>query len=231
MANIWFTSDWHLGHRNIVRGLSNWGNLNACRDFNTLEEHDETLINNVNRCVDKDDILYMLGDFSLGGRQGIYDYRRRIDCNTIHLILGNHDIHIRKNTELIDVSGIPLRARDLFTSISERLCRDMRGESFVLDHYSLRTWPNGHHGAIMLYGHSHGSLPEYTISLPTTVKSKSGSFIKTTHSLVKFKTMDVGVDTHPEFRPYHIEEIQKEMMNRIPLMVDHHLQNKEHENR
>jgi hypothetical protein len=34
--------------------------------------------------------------------------------------------------------------------------------------------------------------------------------------------MDVGVDTHPEFRPYHINEIIK-IMDKIPVnFIDHH---------
>ena len=32
--------------------------------------------------------------------------------------------------------------------------------------------------------------------------------------------MDVGIDTHMEFRPYHIDEIRSIMSNRISLNVD-----------
>ena len=33
------------------------------------------------------------------------------------------------------------------------------GQHIVLLHYGMRVWPRSHHGAIHLYGHSHGNLP------------------------------------------------------------------------
>jgi hypothetical protein len=77
----------------------------------------------------------------------------------------------------------------------------------------------------MLYGHSHGSLPDYMVSFPTNVLENNGTLIKSFHQVQKFKTMDVGVDTHKEFRPYNIDEIRQEMSTRIPLRVDHHNDN------
>lgn len=76
----------------------------------------------------------------------------------------------------------------------------------VLSHYSFRTWNNGGEGTWMLYEHSHGTLREYG---PESNNDK-------------FKTMDVGIDTHPEFRPYHFDEIKEIMDKRINLRVDHH---------
>lgn len=218
---VWFSSDWHYAHANIVKGVSQWESKSACRNFDTLEEHNETLIQNINNCAKKDDIIYMLGDFAFGGKHQIYELRKRLNCNNIHLILGNHDHHIRKNTVLLTDSG-EIKAHSLFSSINEVLYKKIGNERFVLCHYSMRTWDNGHHGSIMLYGHSHGSLPDYGASLPTTINDVDGSEIKRMIMPVKFKTMDVGVDTHPEFRPYHIDEIRQMMANRIPLRVDHH---------
>ena len=34
-----------------------------------------------------------------------------------------------------------------------------RGFTFVVDHYTMRTWNGAHRGVLHLYGHSHGSLP------------------------------------------------------------------------
>ncbi len=220
--DTWITSDWHWGHKNIVRGESEWKDLSACRNFKTLEEHNSTLIQNINKCAKWNDIVYMLGDFAFGGKQNIWKLWSQLECKNIHLILGNHDLHIRKNSIILDDDGLEIRVQSLFTSVNDVLTKNICNERITLCHYAMRTWDNGHHGAWMLYGHSHGSLADYAVNLPTTINDRNGSFIKNTTNLIKFKTMDVGVDCHPEFRPFHIDEIRKEMSNRIPLRVDHH---------
>lgn len=55
--NIFFTSDTHFGHNNIIK-LSN-------RPFSSVEEMNEGLIERWNDVVGAEDIVYHLGDFSL----------------------------------------------------------------------------------------------------------------------------------------------------------------------
>ena len=69
---IYFTSDTHYGHKNIVRGVTSWPEGNQCRDFKTLEEHNEKLVESINSVVGQDDILYHLGDWSFGGVENIF---------------------------------------------------------------------------------------------------------------------------------------------------------------
>src|SRR3954464_7923724 len=95
--NIWFVSDTHFGHANLVKGCSNWEDLSECRNFDSLEEHNERLIENINKRVKEKDCLFHLGDWSFGGSENIYNFRKRLYCRNIHLILGNHDIHLQKN--------------------------------------------------------------------------------------------------------------------------------------
>lgn len=225
MPDIWFSSDPHYGHKNIVRGESEWESKSACRNFDTLIEHNTTLIENINKVVKKDDIMYMLGDWAFGGKQNIYEFWNALNCKNIHLCLGNHDHHIRKNTDIVDSSGKEVRVQSLFLSVNDIITKKISTERFVLCHYAMRTWENGHKGSIMLYGHSHGSLPNYDAILTTEVKEDDGKLIKIMKQTMNFKTMDVGLDTHPEFRPYNIDEIKGEMSRRIPLRVDHHNEN------
>lgn len=138
---IWFTSDTHFGHRNIVGPeVSKW--KDGFRDFDSLEKMDTTIINNINKYVMPDDILYHLGDFAF---RDVYKNRNRINCKNIHLILGNHD-------KLRD-EYLPL-----FTSTSSYKEIIIDQVKFVLFHYAMRVWNRHHRGSIHLYGHSHNSI-------------------------------------------------------------------------
>lgn len=186
---IYFTSDTHAHHKNICRGTSEWAgagnNDSFTRPFETLEDMDTALVDNINAIVKEDDTLYHLGDWSLGGIAQILDFRKRINCKTIHLILGNHDENIRLN-KLIKASDIyaDYFAQDNFSSIQDLLEFRVNKQQFILCHYPMRVWHDCHKGSIMLHGHSHGNLQP-----------------------LNHKSMDVGIDTHPEFRPYSLEEI------------------------
>ena len=79
---IFFTSDLHLGHENCIR-LCN-------RPFSSIEEMDETLIENWNHKVTGKDTVYILGDLIYRSQKPPEEYLRRLRGKK-HLILGNHD--------------------------------------------------------------------------------------------------------------------------------------------
>lgn len=96
--DVWFTSDTHYNHKNICYGLSDWTDKDqSCRKFDTIEEMNEKLIKNINDYVKENDTLYHLGDWSFGGKESIWEFRRRINCKNIILVPGNHDHHIKNN--------------------------------------------------------------------------------------------------------------------------------------
>jgi hypothetical protein len=70
------------------------------------------LTNGINSAVGQDDILFHLGDWSFGGFEMIEQFRNRINCKNVHIILGNHDHHIERDREDI---------RRLFTSVNQYL--------------------------------------------------------------------------------------------------------------
>ncbi len=185
--NIWFTSDTHYGHRNIAgQEVSRWEN--GFRKFTSVQQMNDALIRNINKFVKEDDTLYHLGDFAFGDAKTIREFRNSLICKNVHLILGNHDEEIEDSLEL----------QELFTSIGYVYTGYIGKQKFHLSHYSHRVWPKSHRGTIHLYGHSHGSIPDYG------------------------KSMDVGVDTHKDFRPYHINEIYSIMSKRDVHKIDHH---------
>jgi len=58
MPNVWFTADFHLGHKNIIRYCN--------RPFDTVEEMNRTILDRLNSLVKTNDFLYFLGDFCIG---------------------------------------------------------------------------------------------------------------------------------------------------------------------
>lgn len=247
--NIWFTSDTHYNHKNICRGTSQWNldeeqgsNHQKTRDFNTLEEMNTTIVNEINKYVKPNDILYHLGDWSFGGIESIWEFRKQINCQNIHLVLGNHDHHIENNRVLpncyYDSLGYivdnttghkgttPVHARALFSSVNHIINDKIDNQKMILCHYAMRTWDKAHHGSWMLFGHSHGTLGEYQYIGPSM---KSGNLVTCDLVTKSYKTIDVGIDNiyniYKEYRPISLHELKHLMNNRPSLEVDHHNKN------
>jgi calcineurin-like phosphoesterase family protein len=202
LPDVWIFSDPHYNHKNICRGVTNWRLPNgdipigSTRDFDSLEKMNSTIVNNINNVVRQDDVLICLGDWSFGGFESIKMFIDRIVCKDIHLILGNHDHHIEGNRE---------GCQGYFKSVSIYNTLKYREYTFKLMHYPISSWDGLSKGVIHLHGHCH---------LPTNLRFGIG------------KRMDVGMDGHPEFRPYHIKECIQLMEKRpisSEISKDHHI--------
>ena len=79
---IFLIGDCHFGHRNIIKYCN--------RPFKNTEDMTEQLIKNWNSAVGANDIVYVVGDFALCGKQNIIEIGQRLNGRK-RLILGNHD--------------------------------------------------------------------------------------------------------------------------------------------
>lgn len=189
--NIWVCSDPHYSHKNLIKSLSSWKS-GAHRDFKSIDHHNDTLVNNINKTVGVNDVLFILGDVAFGGFQNVKVFMDRITCQEVHLIFGNHDEHIISNKDNI---------RDCFTTTSFYREITVDNDSIVLFHYNIGEWNGAHKGAYHLYGHQH--------NLPADRFSNVG------------RSMDCGFDGHPEFRPYNlVKEILPLLKDRE--IIQHH---------
>ena len=97
---IYFTSDTHYNHSNIIKSLSNWGDLETAREgFNSVQEMNDKIVDNINNLVAPDDVLFHMGDVAFG-KDAVIEFRKRINCKNIYLVLGNHDKEIDKQQSL-----------------------------------------------------------------------------------------------------------------------------------
>jgi calcineurin-like phosphoesterase family protein len=90
--NIWFTADYHIGHANILKYCN--------RPFQDVEEMDESILENFDSLIEKNSIIFFLGDIAFGD-----DLTRRVltlmlQKGEVHFIRGNHDM-ISKNNRAI----------------------------------------------------------------------------------------------------------------------------------
>ena len=79
---VYFIADTHFGHQNAL-AFDN-------RKFKTIEEHDNTLIENWNNAVGIDDEVFILGDISWHNVTRTIEIVKSLN-GVKHLIVGNHD--------------------------------------------------------------------------------------------------------------------------------------------
>ncbi len=180
---IWFTSDTHAYHANIIRYSK--------RPWKTADEMSLALAEKINSVVAAGDILVHAGDFAWTGK--VEQFRSMINCRNIFFVYGNHDREIRKDKKL----------QSLFVKCTELY--ELKHPDITVCHYAMRVWNKSHHGAIHLYGHSHGLLPDDPNS----------------------RSIDIGVDTclfgHERFMPYCMDEIDSIMhKHKNWKPIDHH---------
>ena len=89
----YFISDPHFGHRNIISFTDNKGNI--LRPFSSIEEHDDLIINNINKKVRVQDKLFILGDVAF--KNSDLKILDKINTKKRVLIKGNHDLETLKN--------------------------------------------------------------------------------------------------------------------------------------
>lgn len=73
-----------------------------------------------------------------------------------------------------------------------------RGKKIVMSHYPMRSWNQQGRGSFHLYGHCHGSISDYG------------------------RSMDVGIDAHPEFKMFTLDEIFDTLGSRPVVVEDQH---------
>lgn len=216
MSKVFFTADLHISHGNIIKYCNRpfltdldrkaladlggaWGRERSDWRITreAVEMMDNTIIDNINDTVGENDILWTLGDFAFI-KHDTYNackkIRDRIRCRTVNHIWGNHDDYSIRSVfnEVHDMSSIWVGKRKV-----------------IMCHYAMAIWDKSHHGAYMLYGHSHGTAE------PWLDKVMPGR-----------RSMDVGIDNAAKilgyYKPFSFEEIDTILKNKTGVVVDHH---------
>ena len=179
---LFFTSDTHFGHRNIIKYCQ--------RPFSCIEEMDDALIANWNRVVGKDDIIFHLGDFAMGGSAEWSRLLQKLN-GKIYLILGNHDL------KTIGAGFSRLEG------VAMQMLINVKGQIIYLNHYPFLCYGGAYRNTWQLYGHVH------------TCHANRGLDVPRLKMLMPMQ-YDVGVDNN-NYRPVSFEQVKKIIRNQIEL--------------
>lgn len=181
----WFTSDWHFFHNKDF--------VYKPRGFENISDMNDAIIERHNQNVSSDDIVYVLGDLCLGGKdEEILQTNKKIIQSLkghLRIIVGNHDTDRRiemyeecSNTEIL---GYADRVR-------------LNGYHFYLSHYPTIT---------------------SNLDYDKPLKSRTINLFGHTHQKEKFyldnpMMYNVGVDAHNCY-PVSLEQVKEDIQEKF----------------
>lgn len=184
--NIWFTSDLHFNHANIIKFCN--------RPWKTTKEMDEALISNWNSVVKPNDLIFDLGDFAFADRDKWIKLLEQLNGKH-YLILGNHDITRWPGNKVLP----------LFERVEHQLTLKIDGRKVYLNHYPFLcyggTYRDSTSTVYQLFGHIHSG--------PNCSGLDSDRLI----NLFPYQ-YDVGVDNN-NYTPISWEQVKDKINNQI----------------
>lgn len=185
---LFFTSDTHFGHANIIKYCS--------RPYNDIQEMDEDLIQRWNNTVTPNDIVFHLGDFAFNVGDNIMTIIRRLNGH-IYIVPGNHD-----NTIWV---AIAKENPDKVTLCESIQLISVNHKEILLCHYPLLCYAGSYRGtdaAIQLFGHVHSGPNSVT-----GLDCQRLMYLQPTQ-------YDVGVDNN-NYTPISLEELLEKINDQM----------------
>jgi len=142
---IFFVSDTHFGHKNILRFYPD-----RVKRYGTdkIYEVDQAIIDEWNSRVMPGDTVYHLGDVTMRSSRYSLRYLTQLKGKLI-LVAGNHDRKNRKSACW----------KSVFDEIVDYKTINYMKQRIVLCHYPIESWDRMRYGTWHLHGHCHGSIP------------------------------------------------------------------------
>lgn len=201
MKNVFFTADLHLGHANICRHTKR---PQLQPGDTCVKDGKEAWVSKevaAKRCFAMDEFLIDNWNSTVDNHDDVYflgDFSFK-KMSPYLARLNRSKLYFVAGNHDKNISGEVRTLNDIVV-LPPLAQVNIRGQEIVLCHYALVTWPRSHFGAWMLHGHSHGSLAPNS------------------HARI----MDVGVDCHPQYRPFSFAEIGAYMQTKTFKAIDHH---------
>jgi calcineurin-like phosphoesterase family protein len=142
MSNVWFASDHHIGHANMMNFFKRDG-ATPLRPFKDADEMDEVMIENHNKVVRPNDRVYFLGDVCIA-RRNLHKISRF--NGRIKLLMGNHDPFVKNQNK--DYFNVGIEAVEAFHKF----------DKFVATHIPVHPSCLSTRWNVNVHGHTHDNL-------------------------------------------------------------------------
>ncbi|MGK2861892.1 MAG: hypothetical protein ACSLE0_08155 [Chitinophagaceae bacterium] len=182
---LFFTSDTHFFHSNIIKYCD--------RPFANSHEMNKTIVENWNKVVPKDAIIFHLGDVSLTAVPKVLNDLLHKLNGTKFLVIGNHEKDALGKEYIREHWGGIYDIAEIFVPDEEITYKE---QHIVMCHYPMITWNAAHRGSWSLFGHVHGGLSNKGI-----IQHPPSS-------------MDVGVDCH-NYTPISYQQVKEQITRQI----------------
>jgi len=183
MTDIWFISDTHFLHRNILSFKDENGDLFRGDHFSNVEEHDELMIQNWNKNIKVDDDVYHAGDVFIGDKQRFNTLWSRLNGKK-KLVCGNHDpIKFLAGTN-------PVNGINYFRKMT--IWRLFKDHNFILTHVPIPKDQFRYKVEYNVHGHQHEKYMKDSFGNPDPIY------------------INICVE-HTNWSPIHIEDIKLRM--------------------
>lgn len=187
-SKLFLTSDTHFNHEAIIKFCD--------RPFENVEEMNQKLIENWNKKVPQDGLVFHLGDFAWGGGYEAWKKIREQLNGDIILIKGNHEMKNLSSTA----------EQELFKFSAWQMIIEVEGRKVLLNHYPFLCYAGVYRDPKGLvynaYGHVHSGPNKKGQDIPRLINCLPTQY-------------DVGVDNN-NYEPiswYELnEKIQKQLL-------------------
>ena len=184
---IWFASDLHYGHQNIL-------NLNpeSRSRFGSIDVMDDWILEELSSKISSSDILFILGDLIWKeSPSDIKNLSAVLPVNS-YRVIGNHD-----GKNLRAWGGCWSGVYDLLDVIIKWKGEDIQA---TLSHYPILDWNHRYRGSWNIHGHCHGNIDALNnrsgelrldIGFDSEIAKQEGSFLipfETVYERMKEKT-------------------------------------------
>ena len=197
---VCFWSDTHFNHKCEHWDIPLW----KARGFDSVEEHNERLIQRWNQKSNSETIFFHLGDFIFGlnSIQHFKEIIQKVSFKRLYIMPGNHCSGWKQvfEEQRGNVWNVDRDKKVIF--VPNYLEAIVNGQPIVMSHYPILSFNGQSKRSVCLYGHVHGNL----------AKNEIGKLYQ------KAKTYEVSVENSPF--PLTFGELAFYFKNKEPISFD-----------